>query len=246
LTNSDIPEEIMSTISFGERARPFLEWLDGWRKGLERRYLAEVFPAPDRAAIMSVDLINGFCYEGPLASPRVAGVVPAVVALFEKAHASGVGHFVLFQDTHSDVAPEFGAFGPHCVAGTSQADTVPELEELPFSGRFLIIEKNSISSAIGTDLDRWLRANGGIDSFVVVGDCTDLCVYQLAMHLKLTANAANIERTVIVPADCVNTYDMPVDRAGELGVLPHDGDLLHSLFLYHMALNGIYVIAGIG
>ncbi len=235
----------MSTTSFGEGSRPFLEWLEKWRGGLRRRSLAEVFPAPERSAIMSIDMINGFCYEGPLASPRVAVMVPAVVELFEKAHTSGVDHFVLLQDTHSDEAPEFDAFGPHCVAGTSQAETIPELKELPFSDRFLIMEKNSISPAIGTGLDRWLRANGGIDSFVVVGVCTDICVYQLALHLKLTANAANIGRRVIVPADCVETYDMPVDRAVGLGVLPHDGDLLHSIFLYHLALNSILVIAGI-
>lgn len=235
----------MSTVPFGERSRHFLEWLGGWWEGLERRSFAEVVPTPEKAAVMSVDLINGFCYEGPLASPRIAGIVPAVVALFEKAHASGVGQFILFQDAHSVEAPEFGSYGPHCIAGTSQAETIPELLELSFSDRFLIMEKNSVSLAIGTDLDQWLAANNGIDSFVVVGDCTDICVYQLAMHLKLTANVANIERAVTVPADCVNTYDMPVDRAGELGLLPHDGELLHSIFLYHLALNGIEVIAGI-
>ncbi len=222
-----------------------MRWLDDWHKKLKRRPFAGAVPEPGRTAIMSVDLINGFCYEGPLASPRVAAIVPAVVSLFGKAHAAGARWFFLFQDTHSDGAPEFDAFGPHCVAGTRQAETIPELAGLPFSDLFRIVEKNSISSAIGTILDDWLASNVGIDRFIIVGDCTDLCVYQLAMHLRLTANAAGIHRTVIVPADCVDTYDMPVERAGELGILPHDAGLLHALSLYHLALNGIEVTAGI-
>lgn len=238
-------EVIMSEASLSERSGPFMRWLDGWRKKLGRRPFAGAVPDPGSAAIMSVDLINGFCYEGALASPRVAAIVPLVVALFERAHAAGVNRFLLFQDTHSDGAPEFDAFGPHCIAGTSQAETIPELTALPFSDLFRIVEKNTISSAIDTGLDDWLASNDGVDRFIIVGDCTDLCVYQLAMHLRLTANAAGISRTVIVPADCVDTYDMPVEEAGELGILPHDGGLLHALFLYHLALNGVEVIAGI-
>ena len=36
---------------------------------------------------------------------------------------------------------------------------------------------------------------------------------------------------------------MPVALAGQLGIMPHDGDLLHSVFLYHMALNGVEVVS---
>jgi nicotinamidase-related amidase len=75
---------------------------------------------------------------------------------------------------------------------------------------------------------------------IVVGDCTDLCVYQAAMHLRLRANAAGDRGfEVVVPEDCVQTYDLPVETAQRLGALPHDGDLLHGLFLYHLALNGV-------
>jgi hypothetical protein len=48
---------------------------------------------------------------------------------------------------------------------------------------------------------------------------------------------------VVVPADCVDTYDLPVAVAQSLGALPHAADLLHLIFLYHMALNGIEVVA---
>lgn len=67
----------------------------------------------------------------------------------------------------------------------------------------------------------------------------------MAMHLKLDANARNHPLRVIVPASAVQTYDMPVDVAKEIGVLPHDGDVLHLLFLHHMRINGVEVVHAI-
>ncbi|MDZ4158749.1 MAG: cysteine hydrolase, partial [Anaerolineaceae bacterium] len=69
---------------------------------------------------------------------------------------------------------------------------------------------------------------------------------QLAMHLRLDANARQVERRVIVPVNCVETYDRPLETARAEGGLPHPGDLLHSIFLYHLVLNGIEVVRQIG
>jgi nicotinamidase-related amidase len=231
---------------FTKTSAPFLNWLADWQAGLETVALESLIAGePDRVALLCVDLIVGFCYEGPLSSPRVAKVVAPIVALFEAAHRAGVRHFVLPQDSHSPDAEEFGAYAPHCVAGTPEAETVPELLALPFADQFAVMPKNSINSAIGTDLGAWLEARPAVDTFIVVGDCTDLCVYQLAMHLRLRANALGLEQRVVVPANCVQTYDLPPETAKELGALPHDGDLLHAVFLYSMALNGIEVVAGV-
>jgi hypothetical protein len=51
---------------------------------------------------------------------------------------------------------------------------------------------------------------------------------------------------IVVPADLVATYDVPVVTALELGIMPHPGDLLHHFFLYHMELNGIQVVSSLG
>jgi nicotinamidase-related amidase len=225
---------------------PFLTWLANWEAGLRSVPLAEAIPHPERTAVLCVDLIVGFAYEGPLSSPRVAGIVPPIARLFTSAEAAGVGHFVLTQDCHEDDTPEFGSFAPHCVCGSREAETVPELLALPFSDRFTVIPKNSINSAIGTTLDAWLNQHHqDVDTFIVVGDCTDLCTFQLAMHLRLRANAHGYDQRVLVPADCVQTYDLPIDIAENLGIMPHDGDLMHAVFLYQMALNGIEVIASL-
>ena len=121
---------------------------------------------------------------------------------------------------------------------------MPEFKALPFFDQFSIVPKNSISSDIGTELPTWLDAHAEVNTFIVVGDCTDLCTYQLAMYLRLRANAyQRVADRVIVPVNCVDTTDVQVSVAQELGIFPHHGDLLHLIFLYGMALNGVQVVA---
>lgn len=224
------------------KSEAFLDWLIEWRGRLPTFDLASVDPAG--VALLGVDVTNGFCTIGPLASPRVQAIVAPIVALFERAHALGVTHFVLPQDTHEPEAVEFKSYAPHCVRGTPESQTAPELAGLPFADRFVVVEKNTISLTAGTRLVDWLDAHPELSTFIVVGDCTDICIYQGAIDLRVRANAARKRNVrVVVPADCVDTYDVPVSAACELGILPHDGDLLHLVFLYHMALNGVEVVA---
>jgi nicotinamidase-related amidase len=105
--------------------------------------------------------------------------------------------------------------------------------------------KNSLSTTLGTDFADWDAARGPFATYVVVGDCTDLCIYQAAMGLQLRSNAAGLGTRVIVPADCVDTFDIPVDVAGQIGAQPHPGDFYHHVFLHAMATNGIDVVASV-
>jgi nicotinamidase-related amidase len=229
-----------------EQSKPFLSYVVEWKDSLQPLDLASALEEqPERVAVISVDVINGFCYEGPLASPRVAGIVQPIAALFKRAHELGVRHFILPQDTHDPEAVEFGSYAPHCVRGSSQSETVPEFKELPFADLFITMPKNCIDSSLGTDLDPWMDDHPEVDTFIVVGDCTDLCTYQLAMHLRVRANAFNRHVRVIAPEDSTDTYDLPVNVAHEIGTVPHNGDLLHVIFLYHMMLNGVEVVSSI-
>lgn len=204
-----------------------------WHQGVEPRPLADVVANPDAVGIFSADMINGFLYEGPLASPRVAALASPVVSLVDRAWTAGVRNVVLMQDTHSIDTPEFASYPPHCVAGSDESRTIPELAALPYSDQFRIVEKNNLNPAIGTVFDDWLAEHDQIRTAIVVGDCTDLCTYQLAMHLRMRANALDIQGyEVIVPEDCVATFDTP----------EHPGDFFHVVFLYHMAMNGIRVV----
>lgn len=227
-----------------EKARPFLCYLDEWYHQLPEQPLSAIVgQTPEQVAVFSIDMIKGFCCEGPLASPRVDALRQPVADIFQRAYDLGVRAFVLTQDAHDPDTPEFDAYPSHCVAGTSESEAVPELAELPFASEITTIHKKAISSDIGTSLESWLNEHPHCTTFVLVGDCTDLCIYSAAMFLRMHANVHRLQRRVIVPAAAVDTFDTPLSVAQKAGISAHDGDLHHVLFLHHMALNGIEIVA---
>lgn len=232
--------------STGVRSAPFLRWLDGWYDSLPsaslRDELIGAAGGAENVAVMVVDLLVGFCSEGPLASPRVGALGPKAARFLGEAYQAGIREMALAMDAHPPDSPEFAAFPPHCIRGTREADPIRELTELPFFPQMAAIYKGSLSVGLEEELGRWAEARPHVRSWIIIGDCTDLCVYQTAMHFRLQANARGRDVRVWVPADLVDTYDMPVETAREFGAMPHDADLMHRLFLYHMALNGISVV----
>lgn len=236
------------TPTLAARSGPYLDYLERWLRQLPTVALADIVAdagGPERVAIAAVDLTVGFCHQGALSSPRVAALLPTVARLLTHAHALGMDAIVLPQDTHAPDAQEFASFPQHCVRGTEESRTAPELLALPFADIFTVIEKNSISSTIGTEFERWEAERGPFAAYIVVGDCTDICVFQLALALKLRGNAGALGTRVIVPANAVDTFDIPVDAAARLGARPHPGDLYHHLFLHAMATNGVEIVASI-
>lgn len=220
--------------------KDFLNWIEEWFNGLKPVNIRDF--EPKKTAIVSVDMVKGFCSIGPLASPIVAGIIPAIVLLFKKGEKYGIENFLLFQDTHDPKTPEFGSFPAHCLKGSEESETIEELQKLSVADKYKIFEKNSITPAFNTGFDKWLLDNRQIENFIVVGNCTDLCIYFHAMHLRLSANANNLKRRIIVPENCTATYDLSVETAAKLGAMPHDAETLQQMFLYHLALNGVEVV----
>ncbi len=222
--------------------KEFLDYIDQWLAELPAISQDEVFSSPSQSAILSVDITNGFCKAGSLASPRVAAIIPPIVDLLQRGWKAGLRNIALIQDCHTPDALEFEAYAQHAICGSEEADTVEEIKALPFFSELKLITKNSIDSQENTVLDSWIAERPEATTFVVVGDCTDICTYLLATHLRAKANAYHLPWRVIVPEDCVATYDLPLALAKQIGATPHPGDLLHKVFLYHMALNGIEVV----
>jgi nicotinamidase-related amidase len=222
--------------------KSFLSYLDQWISDLPVLSLSEFSENPEKTAIISVDVIKGFCNQGALSSPRVAEIVKPIVELMKNAWDKNIRHIILSQDTHEPQAVEFSSWPPHCIRGTEEAETVDEIKQLSFFEQIKVLEKNSIASGLNKDLQRWVVDHPEVDKYIVVGDCSDLCTYQLAMFLRLDANERQLQREVILPENCVQTYDMPVEIAQNVGAFPHPGDFIHSVFLNHMALNGIKVV----
>jgi nicotinamidase-related amidase len=238
----------MDTQAFIEQSRPFIEWMLNWKAGLSPVPFASLMHdgEPRSVGIISVDVIEGFCTIGPLSSPRVKTIVEPIARLFTLAWERGVRDIALPQDTHPEDAVEFAQYAPHCIRGTAESETVAAFKALPFFDQLTIIPKNSINSGLAPGFDAWVSARPQIRTWIVVGDCTDLCTHQLAMHMRLAANQ-NQRRgmRIVLPVNTVDTYDMPVAQAQSLGIPAHDADFLHLVFLYHMMLNGIEVVTEI-
>ncbi len=237
----------MDLEQFVQNSRPFLAWLLEWHDGLPTRTRDEILQMvggdAGRIAVLAVDVTGGFCRGGALASERVARIVDPVTLVFNRAHEAGVRHFLLPQDTHTKDAVEFGSYPPHCTRGSDEPLTVSELRNLPFAGLFTIFEKDSISSDIDTGLGEWLDRRPEVTTLIVTGDCTDLCVYHLAMYLRLRANVRSLRDVrVIVPLDCIDTFDLSVEEARWIGAMPHDADLVHLIFAHAMAGNGVEIV----
>jgi nicotinamidase-related amidase len=209
----------------------------------------------ERVYLVVVDVLKGFCETGPLASPRVNGMVEPVAALAEVLVQKGLPpeNIVFLNDAHSADAPEFSAFPSHCLRGSREAEVVDRLKPLAETPGVQVFSKNAISGLFGVNergerFHAWLEQEfqKGPSTFLVVGDCTDLCIYQNAMGIRLLANELNASARVIVPVTHVRTYDLPAAEAKRLGALAHDGDFMELVFLYHLLLNGVEVVRGLG
>lgn len=230
----------MDPVKFVHETLDFAAYLRRWENNLPSLKCGQVCNKPDEAVLISVDMINAFCHKGVLASERIASIIKPCTALLKKLHKHKLKKFLFTQDSHPENSLEFQAFPLHAVEGTNETDMIKEFKKLPFSKLFKIIFKKSISSFIGTNLDRILDKDKKIKTIIVIGNCTDLCLYQLAVHLKLKSTAEHLRWEIIVPADCAQTYDLPVKNAANVSA--HPGDLFHHVFLYHLHLNGVNVV----
>jgi nicotinamidase-related amidase len=228
-----------------ETSKPFLAYVESWLQQIPTIQAKEIFAQPDTCVITAVDIINGFIRFGALASPRVEPIIKPVTRLMQTAWDSGVTKILHMTDRHEPDALEFKSYPPHCLRDTAESEPVDELKTLPFANHIQIIPKNTVASGLQTEFEDWVIVHPEVETFVVVGDVTDICVYQLAMYLQLDANARHLTRRVIIPENCVQTFDRPASAAQKEGGFAHDGDLLHAVFLYHMASNGIEVVKAI-
>ena len=229
-------------MSLAKDSALFLDFIEDWLANLPVLTFGELIPQPESSAIISADVINGFLYDGPLSSPRVAAIDEPITQLLKVAWKAGLRDVLLVQEGHREDALEFDAFGAHAVKGTPEAETIDMIKALPFFSQMDIIFKESIHPALNNNFDEWIEQRNHLNTFIAVGDVTDLCLYHLATYLRFHANAYHQARRVIVPTNCVQTWHISVKDAEDLPVIPHHGDLLHAVFLYHMALNGIEVV----
>ena len=176
-------------------------------------------------ALVIVDMVNGFVKQGALASPRADAIAaPLAECVGRFRHAK----WIALNDTHEADSPEFASYPPHCLKNDAESALIPELSGYNIN----IIPKQSTNGFHAPGFQEWLKQNPQINRFVVVGVCTDICVYQFALTLKTYFTSKGLDREVIVPANLVETFDLGA----------HGAELMNLVSLFSMMGNGIRVV----
>lgn len=152
-----------------------------------------------------VDIINGFINEGAMASERVGDIIAPNAELLKVCNEKGI-LTAAFADCHEENAAEFASFPPHCVKDTRESEIVDELKE---QGGYILIPKNSTNGFNEQKFRDLLECHPEICTFIVTGDCTDICVMQFCLALKTYFTAMDKKIRIIIPISCIETYDAP-------------------------------------
>ncbi|MBQ4312818.1 MAG: cysteine hydrolase, partial [Clostridia bacterium] len=166
----------------------------------------------DNAALIIVDMINGFVKEGALSSPNVLAINERVADLAGKCEQLGIPVAAL-ADCHTHSSPEFESYPIHCLSDSVESAVTDEIAQ---KCKYTRIEKNSTNGFLTKDFRDWMESVG-TDTFILVGDCTDICVLQLATTMKAYFNEHNKFSRIVVPVNAVATYDLGVHDAGLCG-----------------------------
>ena len=185
-----------------------------------------------RELLIVVDMVNGFTKDGSLHDPSIMKIVPEIKSLIDDYFKENV---FFFRDCHTTHSIEFNDFPPHCLFGDRESEIIDELNGYSINGNTFY--KNSTSGLFAPYFLDYIESMEKLDSVVITGCCTDLCVMNLAIPLKCYFNENNRRVNVIVPEDAVETYDIPES---------HNAEEYNEMALKLMKLNGVKVIKHFG
>jgi len=148
-------------------------------------------------AVLVTDMLRCFLEKGHslYVGDKARRIIPRVQKLLERELARGAKIFFIC-DHHDPDDLEFKMFPSHCIAGTVEAEVIPELDGY----RGEVIPKKRYSGFFGTQLDEKLRQLKP-EKLIICGVLTNICV------LHTTADARNRDYEVEVPVDCVASPD---------------------------------------
>lgn len=183
----------------------------------------------NKTSLIIMDMVEGFINIGILSSPRVKDLIPNIISLQKKCNDKNI-YTLAFADKHTKDSIELTFRPEHCLEGTQECEITKEISSLKVDK---IIYKNSTNGFVNEEFNKWVEEYVNVfENYIVVGDCTDICISQFALTLKAYFNEKNKASRIIVPMDCVDTYDLGV----------HNADLMNLFSLYQMIDNNIEVV----
>jgi nicotinamidase-related amidase len=179
-------------------------------------------------ALIIVDMINGFVHFGALSSDRINSIITPVSTLMKKCSERNI-KIAAFADSHKSSAAEFSAFPPHCTEDSDESQIIPEIKNIC---NFTLIRKNSTNGFHAPDFRTFLNDNPKINTFIVCGDCTDICVNNFCITLKTYFDQLDLASKIFVPVNAVETFNAGL----------HDADFMNTASLFLMKTSGIDIV----
>ena len=152
--------------------------------------------------VFVIDMINGFCKEGPLADPRIMNIVPELHDYLGKYE----GEKIEVRDSHPENALEFNSFPPHCTIDSYESDGIDELKDVLSDTK--LFKKNSTCALFAPGMIDYLEKERPED-IVVTGCCTDICILNFVLALRNFFNEKEINCNIVVYKELVDTYEAP-------------------------------------
>lgn len=205
----------------------------------------------------------------------MAPMVEAVDAVIRElqTHLGERLHLTLLRDTHHADIPE-PPYPPHCIKGSGEDALDPGIAWAADLPGAVVLDKDCINGFVGAmeraggarrlwrnRLCDWV-ADNQLQTLILVGDCTDICVSDLAVALLSARNhgmlaAADPEDReayvagitglqILVHAGACATFDLDPDAPLPEGqeTLRHPGPLAHHVGLWVAASRGARIISG--
>lgn len=215
-------------------------------------------PAARPTGLVIVDIVNGFATVGagalapPVPDVQVSTMITETDYLARRFSDSG-WPVLAFLDTHVPGKPE-PPYPPHCEAGTGEEELVPALKWLESDSTTTLVRKDCINGFVGA-MDPHSGRNAVVDwvnrhrleSVLVVGICTDICVMDFVLTLLSARNHGlmpSLADIAVYEPACA-TYDLPLAVARSLGMpdtASHPKAITHHAGLYFMASRGARLV----
>ena len=178
-----------------------------------------------KTMLFIIDMNNGFAKKGALYSDRVEALINPITNLAKILEAKNC-EIIAFTDSHNKDSIELRSYPTHCLENDYESKIVDEISTIK---NLKVIPKNSTNGFFCLE-DKNFK---NIDNIIVVGDCTDICIYQFVVTLKAYFNQNNIDKNIIVPMNLVDTYH--IDNI-------HNAEIMNIVFFNSMIQNGVEVI----
>jgi nicotinamidase-related amidase len=152
-------------------------------------------------ALIIVDMLNDFV-DGKLANPKAQAIIEPLQRLL--AHARDEGWVVVFSnDAHHADDPELRVWGEHAMAGTREAEVIPQLA--PREGE-IVSPKRVYGAFDFTGLDEQLKERG-VDEVVITGQHTHICVRHSSYGALIRGYTITIPRDGVCGFEGVDEND---------------------------------------